>query len=575
MILSLFAVTTFDAQTMAESHRGYLQAQLVEEFDTLSGSLEQYKTGSEDDSSIVLPSSSSSINDYFDPLELQALLVQMGLEVRKGSDFFQAFIEHWDKEDLLALDRLGWMQASAEKSLRVWDRLFISLESFPFHQLDGSAKIQLQKSLISMAELRNFLAGFLSLADPLKTVLGVETPQRILVFIQDPHERRATGGALSAGVELLVESGELIQWKPFHVDELEGLQGTIPVPAELAGISAQASVATANSYVDVPKSAEHISWFWQRQARSSADLIVIVSTEVFERLFAVLPNTAFENISLRWSALRLSQDQAALKDLAASLVQETGNILLQPELFLRSTPLLSDLRDEKQFIAWSPHDSLQENLKAFQFDGALPSPGPHEDFLMVSGINMGENGTDRWIVENAQLHTAISEDGRVKNWLRLEQRNRWESGFMEPLLDKVGRSLSHRVIQQLSSAPQERFVRVVVPKGSTLQSTLGIDLLNVTTSNTETHTVWSFRQQIQPGETKSVELVYELPWTFDTQTVDNYRLHLVKQAGTPSMGFQHLMKLPPSLSVFQALPEEKLTELRKDERVAIVAGRNP
>lgn len=574
MILSLFVVATFDAQTMAESHRGYLQAQLLEEFNTFSSSLEAYQHRSQDEAELLLPQSDTSLADYYDPLELQALLVQMGLEVRQGSAHFQDLISSWGK-DLPVLERLNWMESSAQKSLRVWDRLFTSLESFPFHRLDLTAKNQLQRSLVTMAEVRDFLTTFLQLADPLRSVLGSQAPQRILVFIQDPHERRATGGALSAGVELLVESGEILHWKPFHVDELDGLQGALPVPAELAGVSTQPSVATANHFLDVPKSAEQISWFWQRQARSSPDLIVIVSTEVFERLFSVMPEPAFENLSLRWSALRLSEDREALKELSSTLVKAFGKIVSQPELFFRSATLLSELRDEKHFSLWSPQAPLQQTLTSFRLHGALPSPLPHEDFLMISGVNMGENASDRWIVENAELHTAISEEGRVKNWLKIEQRHRWEPGFLEPLMEKVGRPLSRPVIQQLSSAPHERFVRLVVPKGSLLQSAIGVDLLEVSMTTTDEFAVWSFRQKLIPGEIKSVELVYELPWAFDTQTVDNYRLTLVKQAGTPAMGFRHLIKLPSSLSVFQSLPEESILELRKDERVAVVAGRNP
>jgi hypothetical protein len=194
---------------------------------------------------------------------------------------------------------------------------------------------------------------------------------------------------------------------------------------------------------------------------------------------------------------------------------------------------------------------------------------------MVSSINTESNLSDRWVSEDLQLHTAISDDGIIRNWMRLERTHRWESGYLTPLLGKIGLIPSRNLLSLLSTAENKSVVKILVPKGTQLQSALGIDLNEISVSETESHTIWTFKNSVKAGASSSVELTYELPWRFDTSTVDNYRLHLVKQPGTNPMAFQHVLKLPSLMSVFQQLPEEPLTVWNQDERIAVVAGKNP
>jgi hypothetical protein len=575
MVLVMFGITALEAQTRAGSHRSILHTQLVESFSQLAEGLDEFRTTrSFDPPEVAL--SGTSLETFSNPLEQQAQLIRMNLQVKEGYQAFEDFIEDWKQPGDL-LEKLRWMNASALKSLRVWNQVFAELQTFPLHDLDSGKKEQFYQSMVMMSDLRNFLQASVDFYEPLIKILGKDSPQRILIFIQDEHERRATGGALSAGVELLLDQGEVITQRAFHTADLDDQSRfSLPAPQELSELTEQWNLSTANAFLSFPKSAEQISWFWQREARNSPDLIVVLNSSVLDRLQEIAP--LYEsplNAALHWSALRLKGDRQALKDFANRSLEGIARQLQNPEVFFQIWPLLLELRDQKQFMAMSFDQSLQARLESFDLDGALGPVRDHEDTLMISRVNQNANASDRWIYERFRIHTAITDEGIIRDWVQIERKHRWESDFLNPLLEKIGTSFPANLRPLLSTAPHRNVTRVLVPKGSRLLSVVGISMTDISTQDTESHTVWSFPQELSPGELATVELSYELPWTFDTQSVDNYRLNLLQQPGTIPVDLEHVLKLPTHLSVFQQLPEEPLTTLAKDERIAVVAGRNP
>jgi len=577
MVFGMFGVAALDARTLATSHRTSLHSQIIEEFSKLSAGIQPYVS---EEASILLPEGQeepiTKLSTFSDPLEHQSRLATLSLEVRDGYESFQDFLHHW-KSDGNPLEKLRWMQGSAQKSLRAWDRAFVQLESFPFYQLSQDKRVRLQRSLFLLSELRNTLRTFSNLYDPLTLALGKTIPQRILIFIQDPHERRATGGALSAGIEILVEGGEIVSKTAFHVSDYDDrVNIQMPVPPELTNVSPEWNLLTSNSFLDARRSSEQMAWFWSRKARNSSDLIILVNSSVLDRLHTALPlSRDLEHASLRWSALRLQGDREALKAFALSALDEWIENMNDPDRFFLLLPHLTDLISEKQILMTSIQPALQKALEDVQLDGSLPGAAKHQDFLLISSVNTESNGSDRWISDDVQLHTAISESGTIRNWLQVNRKHRWENAFLSPLVEKIGFRPPTNLLSQLSSSQNNSVLKILVPKGSVIQSTVGIALTEISTTETDTHTVWAFKNSVKAGGTSTFELTYELPWRFDTQTVDNYRLHLVKQPGSNPMAFQHRMKLPPQMSVFQQLPDSPFEVWNKDERIAVVAGRNP
>ncbi len=136
----------------------------------------------------------------------------------------------------------------------------------------------------------------------------------------------------------------------------------------------------------------------------------------------------------------------------------------------------------------------------------------------------------------------------------------------------LGEKLSPSEVSRLARQDNVSFTRLLVPLGSVLVSSQGIDMVDIATSEADDYTVWSFENRVAAGDISQIELVYHLPWTFELSEVDNYTLQLIKQPGAKAVAFDHAFKTPLGAQVFQHLPEELPAFLSRDISIAIVAG---
>jgi len=532
MVLSLLSITGISSKTMAESQQSWLSAELLQEFSQLRNTRGSSVSVDEQRRHFSVLNTqqqlrrpepiSGLLNRSDEPQSLEMI----GLRISEGYQSFERFLETWrNRGGATVMEKLAWMRRDADQALLSWNTALMAAKHYPSSGLNPTEQVSLASSISALEKLSGFLSAFQQSYDPLTTLLGSDAPQRLLIFLQDPSEKRATGGVLSAGVEILLDRGKIVTWKPFmkHDD--------------------------ANTFLDVTKSMEKIHGLWQREEHSSVDAIVFVNTTAVEELLTGLEDAkAFEGFEDRWSELRVSGKDEDLKALASGAIELLISHLETPNFFLNSWPSLQALTASKAIMVVASDPDLQESLTALNVSGALPSLAPHEDALMIASINTEDTPSDHGIQENDRLDTTIAADGSIRHWLKVERRGG-------------------------DNGANTSMMRVLVPLGSLLTGTDGLEITEVSTTQTADFTVWSFPMKLNPGESRAVALIYELPWRFDTGSIDNYRLQLIHQPGSPAIGFEHHLKLPANLTIFQQLPEEDLRTWDRDETVAIVAGR--
>jgi len=607
MFVTMLGITALEAQTMAESRRGFLNAQILQGFSELMNEWEIYSDETESPETVELTNVEQEIayNSLWedskvlnnDPLpsllhsvqtDQQTLLLELGLAINQGFQSFQAFLKTWESENYdNSTDKLLWLKRYAEKTVKVWGPVLNEanqlLDTPIFEDLENAQEFQ--NSLAIMADIQAFLASFGNGVDSLRQVLGAEEPQRILVFIQDSAQKRASGGALSVGLELLLDEGKLLLQRPFHVDEYDDLlRVSLQAPQGLSEISERWDLATANAFLDSEKSAEQIHWFWQREARSSVDLVLLINSSAIESLLDESVVTThldpeslseLEHFASRWSARNLEDDQEGLKSMMAQLLEITDITLKSPDLLIKIWPRLKQLASSKQIIVTSMDHELEQKMISWGLSHPLPALDEKEDVLMVASINTEDNASDSWIEESLTLHSSITDQGLIKHWLKIDRSHTWESSQKTALLEGLDLSLSNNSYSKLTIAENKSLIRVLVPKGSLLTAVTGVDLPDISSSTVGDYKIWSFESSLKAGKNSSIELFYELPWIFEVDTVDNYRLRILKQAGAKDQGFEHLFKLPADMTIFQLLPEVPIRQLTGNSSIAVVAGKNP
>jgi hypothetical protein len=587
MIISSSSLTLMGAQSQAETRQDFLSAQILSGIEELTNENEHLATIEPGDGFLLLEVQ-KEIQKPSDPMRslLQSEnineheeLVHLNSGMNIGFKAFDSFLENWTEiAEQPLIPQLSWMHSAAKQALRAWDQVLsrasqLSLSAFPAEHQEP-----LERSLELVSDLSDVLNSYDQSFDHLVRALGQEEPQRILVFIQDSYQQRAAGGALSAAVELLLENGEILAWRPFHAEEYDDqLRVDLQPPVGMKKITERWDLQTANAFVDAERSAEQIHWFWQREARSSADLIVLVSSEALERvltheatigLLEEEKRSQIESFALRWSSLNAINDREASKALANLALHAFTDLAKDPDVMIQLHPVLKEQFASQQVLVYSSRPDQQESFKSHQVAGSLPSLQAGEDLLMVASLNQTEEMTDRWREDEYELHSSIGNDGSIRHWLHLSRRHTNQAQLyaqdIDPVLVRNMRGQSHRSMLQIT-----------VPLGTELLDIDGVALGDVQITDFDQFTSWTFPFEVASGALVELALSYELPWKFDTETADNYRLHLLKQAGSKTVGFTHHMKLPAEMTIFQQLPEEPLTVLDRNQVIAIVAGRNP
>ncbi len=586
MILSMSTVTLMGTQSRAESKQDFLSAQILTGIEELtqenkylrSHDGEGYLLLEEQEEFIVAEDPLRSLLQSEDINEHQEL-VQLNSSMSKGFRSFDRFIENWSAiSEQAVIPQMNWMHIAAQQALQAWKLVLAQAHRLDIASFPDQHQAPLLESLELVSELSHVLKSYDQSYDHLIRALGAEEPQRILVFIQDSYRQRAAGGALSAGVELLLENAEVLAWRPFHTEDYDDqLRIQLQAPNVVKALSENWDMETANAFVDVERSAEQIHWFWQREARSSADLIILVSSEALERVLNHEATTNFidaekrsqiESFALRWSALAAVNEKEGLKALANLSLNAFTELLKNPDVMIQLHPSLRREFVKQQVSVYSSHPDQQKIFREQQVAGSVPSLQAQEDVLMLSSINQREEMTDRWREDDYELHTSIEADGKIKHWLHLSRRHmnvaQSYSADIDPVLVRNMRGQTHRSLLQ-----------VMVPFGSELISIDGVKQTDIQVTDHEAFRTWTFPVEVSAGGLVEVALSYELPWQFDTTTVDNYRLHLLKQSGSKSVGFSHHLKLPADMAIFQQLPEQPIMELDRNQVIAIVAGKNP
>jgi hypothetical protein len=228
-----------------------------------------------------------------------------------------------------------------------------------------------------------------------------------------------------------------------------------------------------------------------------------------------------------------------LADLVPVLLQKisTANKTLAPQIIQS----LQDNLISKQIVIFSRDSEIEDRLKAFHYSGELlPSD---RDFLSVVSSNLGGTKSDLSVEQKVQLTTTVDQSGGITNELEITRTNH---------------------LPNLPGTENTDFLRVYAPQGSRLISAQGFDNKdlsypggknykidsdvlawekNSVTDNLTGTTIGAESDKtffgnwlvLKGGETKTVKLVYQLP--FKLANLDRYSLLLQKQIGAPNTGF--------------------------------------
>lgn len=390
-------------------------------------------------------------------------------------------------------------------------------------------------------------------------LLGMDSPRRYLIVVQNNHELRATGGFISAFGYLVIEKGKIVDLNFVDSYELFSMQSEYPpAPAPMEQyMGIQLLVARdANWSPDLPTAAPEIARLYTQDSGREVDGIVTLDLNAVRHLVAGLGKLKIEGVKVAvteatvesvlvrlWESPANSTETAATSGLDwwlkrkdfVPLVAETAMARIQTGDFDPPTlaaALLTALED-RSIQVWLNQPELQSLLAEQGWDGGL-HPEADADFLAVVDSNVGYNKVNAAIQRQLDYQVTWPDgpDAGAQAVLALTYTHPvtpTESGcdpaphYGESYADMVGRCYFD-------------YIRVYAPAGSRLINVEGIEPQHVTSAVGEQGT-----QQfggyfvVAPSSTKTIRWTYQLPASL---TPDNYDLLIQRQAGSGPLPIQ-------------------------------------
>src|SRR3989344_378942 len=384
----------------------------------------------------------------------------------------------------------------------------------------------------------------------LENLIAFGGSKKYIILFQNPSKLRPTGGFPGSYAIMHFQDGQLKEFKIDDVYNLDGqLKENVIPPKELQHITPTWAMRDANWFIDFPASARKIMEFFKKEAGYEIDGVITFNPLIVGKMLEVLGPIELPDYDLTLTADNFLQEIQAEVEYGENRTQpktvlyEFGPKLLeklynaQPNQWVAIFDTLFASLESKDMPMYFNDLRLQSFALEKGFAGQVKDvPG---DYLMVTATNIKGSKTDI-ITDTAMKLESEVKGGEVIHKLSITRKHnggKHKYGFY--------------------NRQNPSYIRVLVPEGSELISIDGIsrpsnkplvdydnldfevddDLaaLERSEENKDGYktyeesgkTGFGFWVVIDPGQTKTTELVYKVPLEIN----EKYELYIQKQPG--------------------------------------------
>ncbi|MEZ4675437.1 MAG: DUF4012 domain-containing protein [Caldilineaceae bacterium] len=407
--------------------------------------------------------------------------------------------------------------------------------------------------------LPSFYLG-MQLFPTLPKLIGIQSPQRYLLVVQNSDELRATGGFISALGLLTLDKGRLADlafidsYRLYRADEEYP-----PAPApmrEFMGIP-YLLFRDANWSPDFPTTAKLLQAIYRQETGVAVDGIVTVDLHAVETVVGALaplrmPNVAepltganvLTQIKALWAQpeagetitdVGLGQWWNQRKNFIPTLAAAVVAKLQSGEIDYVAVALaVEQALNERGIQIWLTDETAATQLAALGWDGGLKVM-PATDYLGLIDTNMGYNKVNAVIQRSLQYTVSWPADATAPPEALVTIDYRHPLTITDHTCDLTPRYGTD--YEDLTERCFYNYVRLYVPGGSTLLEATGLQSSSMRATRGEAGTqVFSGYFVIPPGESQQVTFRYQLPLQLaEILAPDRYTLLVQRQAGSGAL----------------------------------------
>jgi len=368
-----------------------------------------------------------------------------------------------------------------------------------------------------------------TLSKQLPRMLGDPNPRSYLILNQNDTELRPTGGFMGSYVLVKLLHGKITD---FFVDDTYRIDGQLA-----QSLTGEKVIPNANFDPDFPATAKYVADLYEQSGGGTPDGVIAINTQVMSAILGVIGNIELPDRKLVITAdnfadvvygeikkaEKTSNPKEVLSELSPILLQRVTS--MSRDDLNRLMPLLTDQLAKKNIMLYSRNADLQGVISQLNLAGELHETLPKQDYLMVVRANMGAVKSSANIEDSITQQVTVNSAGEITEHLTL--------------------TYAHTGTGSSPDGVNKDYVRIYLPKGTTVKNIIGYDVdEKVTTEPAHEKTFFGFYVTTQPGETKTLTLDYQLPFTLDLGKGESYSIYIQKQAGTINTTLTSAMQTP-------------------------------
>lgn len=418
-----------------------------------------------------------------------------------------------------------------------------------------------------ITELREKIPALLNIVEGIRDysgisafLFGVDAPRRYLIIFQNSSELRPTGGFIGSYAVIEVDKGKL---KDMFVDGIYNADGQLSInvvpPKPFQHITTAWSTHDANWFLDFPKSAKKIAWFYEKTGGGKVDGVISLNVEVIERLLSLTGPIVLESYDIALDAenfrdeiqyevevaydKKSNRPKQVLADFAPVFLDRLFKVSREKNEEIVST--LFGVFAEKYIMFYSDDYGAQNFFENQGWTGSI-NEERDTDFLSVVHSNIGGYKTDKFMEDEIRYEAEIQEDGSVLGRLLIKRvhtgggskywwYNRNNIDYLKIYVPKGAEILSHSGGERREVGNPSDYEALKFTKDddiSAIESSLK-ELGPVDVFSESGKTVFGTWLVTKPKKTSVFEVYYKLPLKIEFKNgVGKYNLYLQKQPGT-------------------------------------------
>ena len=408
------------------------------------------------------------------------------------------------------------------------------------------------------------IADAINYADFFEAVIGIDRPKKYLLLFQNYSELRPSGGFPGTYGVISFASGGL---SDFFVDDVYNLDGqlkqNIIPPKQLQHITPTWGMRDAGWFADFPSSARKTMWFFNQEAGYRIDGVIALNPDIVARILEIIGPIEMPDYEMALDQNNFLASVQEEVEYGENRVQPKRVVIDFAPRFLEKLYLASSEQwikifqvfaaglEEKDVIIYLDDESLEEFVVGKGFGGEIKSTS--SDYLMVTFSNIKGSKTDVMIDSSISVDTNFKND-QIARKISLSRKhnggdseygfyNRQNPAYVRVLLPEKAESV------KISGNDFPNF-RPLIGYDNSFVKDKDLSLFESSFSFDKNTGVDRFEESgkkgagfwmvTDPGETKTVELEYALP--FDSADNEPYNFYFQKQPGLDWKNFKFIIK---------------------------------